>query len=99
MAWLEEEGDVRRMLQGLIQVTAGYFKATVHGRPGGSAKLLAAGLAKLELVPDSLGGLGLAPFRREVSQTLEEIRRRGAGERGDFNRAQVPRLELAPEKE
>ena len=32
-AWLEEDGEVRLLLQGLIQVAAGYHKATVQLQP------------------------------------------------------------------
>jgi uncharacterized protein len=37
-AWLGEQGEARLLLQGLIQVAAGYFKALAHRRPGGSAR-------------------------------------------------------------
>ncbi|HEX9574514.1 MAG TPA: DUF309 domain-containing protein, partial [Myxococcales bacterium] len=43
-AWLEEDGEVRLFLQGLIQVAAGYHKATVQLQPNGCVKLLRSGL-------------------------------------------------------
>ena len=46
-AWLAERGDARRLLQGLIQVAAGCHKAG-QGKAEGCARLLAAGLEKLE---------------------------------------------------
>ncbi len=94
-AWLEEDGDVRRMLQGLIQVTAGYFKATVHRRPSGAVKLLSAGLAKLDPIPDALGGLRLGAFREAVARTLVEARRWERGERDGLDPALIPSLEVA----
>jgi predicted metal-dependent hydrolase len=92
-AWLVESGEVRRMLQGLIQVTAGYHNAFVRCRPGGVVKQLAAGLEKLETIPDELGGLSLEVFRRAVAGTLEEARRWHRGESDGLDVAAVPRLE------
>ncbi len=64
-AWRAERGDVRLLLQGLIQVAAGFHKGLVQGRPAGMVRLLAAGLARL----DAAGGAGLlelAPLRADV---------------------------------
>ncbi len=91
-AWLEEEGEVRQLLQGLIQVAAGYFKATVHRRPGGAVKLLSSGLSKLGPLPDAMGGLGLAAFREAAGRTLEEARRWERGEKDGLDPALIPRL-------
>ncbi len=93
-AWLEEEGEVRQMLHGLIQVAAGYFKATVHRRPSGAVKLLSAGLAKLGPIPDALGGIRLGAFREAVARTLEEVRRWERGERDGLDPALIPPLEI-----
>jgi hypothetical protein len=90
-AWMDEEGDVRVFLQGLIQVAAGYYKATVQDQPGGCVKLLGSGLAKLRLVPDVFGGIALVAFTSQVERTLEDARRwHGGGERVDP--ARIPRL-------
>jgi uncharacterized protein len=90
-AWMDEEGDARVLLQGLIQVAAGYYKATVQNQPNGSVKLLGSGLAKLRLVPRGLGAIALPAFMREVERTLEEARRwQSGGERIDP--AGIPRL-------
>jgi predicted metal-dependent hydrolase len=92
-AWLVEDGDARRMLQGLIQVAAGYLKALVHRRPRAAAKLLASGLAKLEPIPDSLAGLRLGPLRRAVATAIDEARAWERGEREGIDPAGVPRIE------
>ena len=94
-AWLVEEGEVRRMLQGLIQVTAGYHNAFVRRRAGSVAKQLAAGLQKLEGIPDALGGLALAEFRTAVALTLVEARRWHRGESEGLVLDAVPRLDGA----
>jgi predicted metal-dependent hydrolase len=53
-AWLAERGDARRLLQGLIQVAAGCHKAG-QGKAEGCARLLAAGLEKLEPLAAAYG--------------------------------------------
>jgi predicted metal-dependent hydrolase len=94
-AWLVEDGQVRRMLQGLIQVTAGYHNAFVRRRAGSVVKQLAAGLEKLEDVPDALGGLALAEFRTAVALTLLDARRWHRGESDGLLVESVPHLDGA----
>ena len=94
-AWLVEDGDVRQMLQGLIQVAAGYFKALVHRRPRAAAKLLASGLAKLEPIPDSLAALRLELLRQAVANSIDAVQGWERGERDGIDPASVPRIERA----
>lgn len=91
-AWLEEDDEPKRFLQGLIQVAAGYYKATVQNQPGGCVKLLTAGLAKLSHQPDSFEGVELLAFRAAVLRTLAQARRWQAGELPGLERAAIPRL-------
>jgi predicted metal-dependent hydrolase len=91
-AWLVEAGDVRRMLHGLIQIAAGYHKALVQKRPAPAAKLLGAGLAKLEAVRDAPAGLPLAPVRAAVATAIDAARAWGRGERAAMDARAVPRL-------
>ncbi len=93
-AWLVEEGQIRQMLQGLIQVAAGYFKATVHRRPSGAVKLLSSGLAKLGPLPDALAGLRLCAFCEAVRRTVEEARRWERGETEGLDPGLIPPLEV-----
>ena len=93
-AWLEEDGEVRLLLQGLIQVAAGYHKATVQMQPNGCVKLLRSGLDKLEPLPTALLGVPLARFIPEVQNTLAEARRWKSGELPSFPRHLLPRLAL-----
>ncbi len=95
-AWLREGGDAKRLLQGLIQVAAGYHKALARGEPGGAARLLAAGLAKLAPFPEAFAGLRLGSFREGVARSLAEVARWKAGERDRLDPALAPPLERAP---
>jgi predicted metal-dependent hydrolase len=90
-AWLEEEGDVRLFLHGLIQVAAGYYKATVQNQPVGCVKLLGNGLDKLRQLPEVFGGLAVRRFVGAVERTLEQARRWERGGDG-LDAAGIPRL-------
>lgn len=93
-AWLEEEGEAKLFLQGLIQVAAGFHKATVQDQPRGCVKLLTAGLEKLLPLPDAYQGLELARFRSAIEGALEHAKSWLAGEASRFDRAQIPQLQL-----
>jgi len=93
-AWLEEDGEVRLFLQGLIQVAAGYHKATVQLQPNGCVKLLRSGLDKLDPLSSEFLGVALARFRPEVERTLAEARRWQSGELASFPHQLIPRLSL-----
>lgn len=94
-AWLEEEGEARVLLQGLIQVAAGYHKAVVQRQPRGCVKLLGSGLDKLRAVPDGLGGVALSRFIPEVESTLQAALRWRDGGGFGLDPADLPRLRLA----
>jgi predicted metal-dependent hydrolase len=93
-AWLEEDGEVRLFLQGLIQVAAGYHKATVQLQPNGCVKLLRSGLAKLEPLPPEFLGVSLGRFLPEVVRTLEVARRWQSREVASFPPESIPKLQL-----
>jgi predicted metal-dependent hydrolase len=93
-AWLVEDGDVRRLLQGLIQIAAGCHHAFVTRRPHGAVKLLSSGLEKLHTIPDGLGGLALEPFRTGVARAVEAVRSWQRGECPGVDPAIVPLLAL-----
>lgn len=76
-AWLVEAGDMRLLLQGLIQIAGGCHKAR-QGQAAGCARLIGAGLEKLEragtLAPE------IAGFAREVTDTHDRALRWPRGE-------------------
>jgi len=93
-AWLEEDGEVRLFLQGLIQVAAGYHKAIVQLQPNGCVKLLRSGLDKLEPLPEVFLGVALGELLPKVQRTLAEARRWQSGDLPAFPRQLIPRLGL-----
>jgi uncharacterized protein len=92
-AWRVETGPVRLLLQGLIQIAAGFHKGLAQDVPAGMVRLLDAGLAKLDLV-GGLGLLELATFRDEVVRAREAARRWAeTGERPDVRSPRLGRPE------
>jgi hypothetical protein len=75
-AWLVEEGPTRRLLQGLIQIAAGFHKAGT-GVAGGCVRLIEAGLDKL---PAGSPDPALEAFSGAVRDSLAEARRWERGE-------------------
>jgi hypothetical protein len=77
-AWHVETGSVRQLLQGLIQVAAGFHKGLVQDHPGGMVRLLGAGLEKI----GAAGDVGIPEadrFRAGVAGWLEAARRWSGG--------------------
>jgi len=73
-AWLREEGEVRTLLQGLIQVAAAFHQALDRSNASGCARLLAAGGERLDTLPEGCGGLALGTLRKAVSNALAKAR-------------------------
>lgn len=98
-AWLKETGATRRMLQGLIQVAAGLYKAARRDSLSGCSRLLEAGLSKLKEIPDGTGRLALDRFRSALTLCLENASRWRRGESGPLPARAFPKLRsLAPRK-
>jgi hypothetical protein len=91
-AWLEEEDERKLFLQGLIQVAAGYHKATVQKQPRGCVKLLTSGLEKLDPLPLDFMGVETRRFLPAVRRTLAEAERWLAGG-PELDPGLIPRLE------
>jgi hypothetical protein len=63
---VESDPGARRLLQGLIQVAAGFHKLIVAQAPSSAARLLDRGLAKLDQCPGELATRGLTRFRDDL---------------------------------
>ena len=85
-AWLVEMGSTRLLLQGLIQIAAGYLKA-VGRAPRPCARLLESGLEKL--ISAASGDPALAAFAARVRANLDEVRRWGRGETAGLSESPV----------
>jgi predicted metal-dependent hydrolase len=79
-AWRAESGTARLLLQGLIQVAAGYHKAFHGRRPDGCARLLTAGLEKLRAALKDSPDHGLEEFLARVEGDAVDASRWEQGE-------------------
>src|SRR6202049_1717540 len=70
--WLETLDPEKMFLQGLIQVAAAFHHYSRANRQG-TQKLLQAGIAKLEGLPDAHHGLDLESLRKGVRQWLKDL--------------------------
>ena len=68
--WLAAAGDEKTFLQGLIQVAAA-FHHHARGNWSGMRSLMAAGLMKLDPLPDCYRGIALGELRDGVRCWLE----------------------------
>ena len=91
-AWRSESGDRRRLLQGLIQIAAAIHKVSRAERPGGAARLLDAGLAKLDGISDAEAGFPLEAFVLAATVFCEAVRSWAAGEAETPGRKAYPRF-------
>ena len=92
--WLELEDEPKLLVQGLIQVAAAYYKATVQMQAGGCVRLLVTALQKLEPLPRDFMGVETTRFVPAVRRTLAEAQRWLAGEIAAVDPALLPRVTL-----
>ena len=87
--WLVETNErQRRILQGLIQIAAGFHKLIVMGAGDSASRLLARGLAKLDGTPAKIGGLSICAFRDAVRLFARDLAA------GRFDGSAVPKIDL-----
>jgi predicted metal-dependent hydrolase len=92
--WIDEaDDDVRRFLQGLIQVTSAFHKLVHQRMPGSASRLLARGLSKLEGFPDHHLGVELGRFRAGALALVPVLAALKDPEH--FDRTRIPTLHLS----
>lgn len=93
--WIDELSDQRLLLQGLIQVAAGFYKLQV-GSPIGTLKLLEQGEKKLRtFLGDSLG-VDLHTLLPTVQWWRTQAERLVAENRADYDPALLPKIAYRP---
>jgi hypothetical protein len=93
--WADEPSDERVLLQGLIQVAAGFYKLQV-GEPRGAAALLEQAQKRLRgFLVNSLG-VDLAALLPEVESWRAEAQRLVNEDRASFDPARFPKLTYTP---
>ena len=91
--WSGVRGPAREFLQGLIQVSVGFYHLG-NGNPGGALSMFDRGLKRLGKYPDRYCGLELGELRREVAQWRARV---AAGEGFPDDPARLPKYRLEPE--
>ena len=97
--WIEAEGAERTLLQGLVQVAAGYAKLDV-GEVNGARKLFERGLASLDRAGSAASsrsfaagrGIDLAALRLAVEEGLRRLRALPFGVRVGLEAVPTPKL-------
>jgi len=92
--WIDEPSDDRLLLQGLIQVAAGFYKLQCAA-PSGTVKLLDAGLAKLRPYVGNSRGVDLQPLLLEVERWRAQAEELVAQKRADFDPSRLPKIRYA----
>ena len=71
LAWREESGASRQLLQGLMQVAGAYRKQEL-AEPIGMIKLLLLAIERIGPIPDGFAGLRLDDFRAGLERSRRE---------------------------
>jgi uncharacterized protein len=72
-AWLEERGDRKRFLQGLIQLAAAHFHLQ-RGTPSGGLRLFESSISRLRNLPPTFCGVELASAISMAESELQNAR-------------------------
>lgn len=92
--WLESVGPEKQLLQGLVQVAAGYAKVET-GMRSGALKLLSRGVARIRSCQPVASGLDVAAFTEGIDTDVQRLRTADdAAVRIDM--VQAPRLDFEP---
>lgn len=94
--WLEETGDKKRFLHGLIQVAAGFVKVGI-GEWTSADGLFREAQAKLEGFPERYLGVELGALLDAVARCHSDVRLILREVLTSFDAFQIPRIELYEE--
>lgn len=90
-AWAGELSNDRRLLQGLIQAAAGFYKLQT-GAPNGTAKLLESSLTRLRPFVGKARGVELEKLLPLLEAWRDEAKAMLEAKRVDFNPQHLPRI-------
>jgi predicted metal-dependent hydrolase len=91
--WLDTVGAEKLLLQGLVQIAAGYAKVETGAR-GGAIKLLTRGLERVRQFGPVALGLAIGPFVEGVSADLQRLRD-APTDTTSLDQMRIPDLQLA----
>ena len=91
--WIDTVADERHLLQGLIQVAAGFYKLQV-GMPQGTFKLLEKATGHLRAIPTNYYGVDLESLLKSVDQWQQTSRAMIEEFRTDYDKTRLPSLTM-----
>ena len=91
--WIDTEGDERHLLQGLIQVAAGFYKLQV-GMPTGTYKLLEKGAGHLRAIPADMYGVDLPNLLEKVDEWVKTSKAMIEEFRTNYDASSLPKLTI-----
>ena len=91
--WIDTEGDERHLLQGLIQVAAGFYKLQV-GMPTGTYKLLEKGAGHLRAIPADMYGVDLPSLLEKVEEWVKTSKAMIEEFRTNYDASSLPKLTI-----
>ena len=91
--WIDSEGDERHLLQGLIQIAAGFYKLQV-GMPNGTVKLLQKGSGHLREIPSDMYGVLLNPLLSSTEKWIDTARVMVDEFRTNYDEKHLPQLQI-----
>jgi uncharacterized protein len=92
--WNEEERDLRRFYQGILQIGVGYYK--IIGKPNyrGALTLLQSGADMLEPFRPQLFGVDVEKLITAARAARQELIELGANNYTKFDAAKIPKIGL-----
>jgi predicted metal-dependent hydrolase len=84
VAWLEEQGKVRDLYRGILQVGVAYLHIT-RGNYNGAVKVHGRSIKWLKGWPDICRGIYVEELRRDAEEALREVLRLGRDRIGEFD--------------
>lgn len=91
-AWNQEQGEIRYLYQGILQVSVGFYHQR-NGKWSGATSLLRNGTTKLKKFEPETLGIDVAKLVRECERCLKELEDLGRERIQEFDQSEVPKVE------
>jgi len=83
-AWLEEQGKVRELYRGILQIAVVYLHVT-RGNYNGAVKVYGRSQKWIKDWPDVCRGIDVGTLRQDAEVVIQEVRRLGAEKINEFD--------------
>jgi len=90
--WLEEESELRRLYQGILQIGVGFYHTLTRRNYRGATVLLQGGINYCRPFAPSYFGIDIANLIAAAETALMQIEELGPQHINEFDRSFVPRI-------